>query len=561
MDKKNRPRANNVSLNRRLLLKGVGVMPLLPLLPACRLADRPESSEEPSLARIGPIDRMRDNRPGPFFSGDDFSLPHQILWNKPAYLQSIGGPPKPSREVELAIVGGGMSGLMSAYLLRDKKPLLLEQGPRFGGNAKGESWNGLDYAIGAAYMVKPEQGGPLYEILKQLNIVSDWTIQAGGHTDAVLNGMRLENFWTGAGEPEQAADYKRLYDYFMSFNREGGNIFPEYPTNDMHLRQYINRLDREDFRTHLEGINGSPLPLQLATLIEHYCFSSFGGSAGEISAAAGINFFAGELRDLAVFPGGNAYVAEALLKRLYRELPAHHLLPDSLVFDVRNANGGVTISYLDANRQPQSILSEKVVMACPKFVASKLIDDLSAAKLAAIAELEYRAYLVANLLVNRPVAEAAYDIFWLGPGRADLAHVADYAKSRGLTDIVNANFAAPHRRQAVLSFYQAFPYHGGRNELFSPDAYELMKTKISSQISREVYPFYDLHDADIADLRLSRWGHPLPLAAVGLLDRGVVDSLRAPIDGRIYFVEQDNWALPAIETVAAEADYWSSLIK
>lgn len=561
MDPNHQQDEQDICLNRRLFLKGVGVMPLLPLLPACQAANRLESDGGDYFSRISPINRMLDKQSGPFFSGDDFSLPHRILWDKPAYLLSIGMPPKPSRKVELAIVGGGMSGLMSAYLLRDKKPLLLEQGPRFGGNAKGESWNGELYAIGAAYLVKPEPDAPLFKILKQLDIVSDWTLQAGGHTDAVLNGKRLENFWSGGGEPEHKADYKRLYDYFMSFNQAGGNVFPEYPTNDLNLRQSINLLDREDFRSHLERINGSPLPPQLATLIEHYCFSSFGGSAGEISAAAGINFFAGELRDLAVFPGGNAYIAEALLKRLYRQLPDQHLLPDSLVFDVRNSNDGMQISYIDANRQPQTIMAEKVIMACPKFVAAKLIDGLSAAKLSAIAELEYRAYLVANLLVNRPIAESNYDIFWLGSGRADFARVADYAKSRGITDIINANFASPQRRQSVLSFYQAFPYHGGRNELFSPDAYAQMKAKLSSQISREVYPFYRLNDGDIADLRLSRWGHPLPLAAVGLLDRGVVDTLRTPIDGRIYFVEQDNWALPAIETVAAEADYWSSFIK
>ncbi len=84
---------------------------------------------------------------------------------------------------------------------------------------------------------------------------------------------------------------------------------------------------------------------------------------------------------------------------------------------------------------------------------------------------------------------------------------------------------------------------------------------MSAQIKNEIYPFYQLSDQDIVDLRLTRWGHPLPLAAVGLLNRGIVDTLRAPIDDRIYFIEQDNWALPAIETVVAEAVYWSSMIR
>jgi protoporphyrinogen oxidase len=202
-----------------------------------------------------------------------------------------------------------------------------------------------------------------------------------------------------------------------------------------------------------------------------------------------------------------------------------------------------------------------VIMSCPKFVAAKLIDKLPSAKQAAIAELEYRAYVVANLLVNRPIKESDYDLYWLGAGNSDSNDVAAYAKNRGFTDIINANFSSPDPLKTVLSFYQAFPYHGGRAELYAQDAYADMKAKISTQIKNEIYPFYQLSDQDIVDLRLTRWGHPLPLAAVGFLDRGVVDTLRMPIDDRIYFIEQDNWALPAIETVVAEAVYWSSIIR
>lgn len=200
-----------------------------------------------------------------------------------------------------------MSGLMSAYLLRDKKPVILEQASRFGGNAKGEAWNGLQYSIGAAYLIKPEQDSGLYKLLKDLGISHDWTIKSGGESNVVINGKLIENFWSGKSEPHHQATYKRLYDYFMSFNTEGGNTFPDYPTQDAVLRRYINKLDQEDFYSHLERIIGTALPSHLTTLLEHYCYSSFAGSSKEISAAAGINFFAAEFSDVAVFPGGNSY--------------------------------------------------------------------------------------------------------------------------------------------------------------------------------------------------------------------------------------------------------------
>jgi hypothetical protein len=168
---------------------------------------------------------------------------------------------------------------------------------------------------------------------------------------------------------------------------------------------------------------------------------------------------------------------------------------------------------------------------------------------------------VANLLINRPIKEFDYDLFWLGSGEADINQVAAYAKKQGMTDIINANYSSPDREKTVLSFYQAFPHQGGRAELVSQEAYANMKTRVTAQLKNEVYPYYQLTEQEIQSLRLTRWGHPLPLAAVGLLDRGIVDTLRTPIDDSIYFIEQDNWALPAIETVAAEAIYWSSLIR
>jgi len=559
MDKK-RSRIDKKTINRRTFLKGLGLIPLIPLLPACQQATKELlSSESDFFSMISPINRTINDHS--VFSGDDFSRPHHILWDKKSYIESIGGLTKPIRKEELVIIGGGMSGLMSAYLLRDKKPVILEQASRFGGNAKGEAWKGLQYSIGAAYLIKPEQDSGLYKLLKDLGIINDWTLKRGGEGNVVINGKLIENFWSGNSEPNHKATYKRLYDYFMSFITEGGNTFPEYPTQDATLRRYINKLDQEDFKSHLERMVGTALPSHLTTLLEHYCYSSFGGSSKEISAAAGINFFAAEFSDIAVFPGGNSYVAEALLKHLYRALPNNHLLPGSLVFDVKKEQNGVLVSYLDANNQVKSILADKVIMSCPKFVAAKLIDQMPAAKLAAIAELEYRAYVVANLLINRPIIESDYDLYWLGSGNADINKVAAYAKKRGITDIINANYSSPDSEKTVLSFYQAFPYHGGRAELYSQDAYADMKTRISAQLKNEVYPYYQLTEQEIQSLRLTRWGHPLPLAAVGLLDRGIVDTLSAPIDDSIYFIEQDNWALPAIETVAAEAIYWSSLIR
>ncbi|MBI3043130.1 MAG: hypothetical protein HYY78_09935 [Betaproteobacteria bacterium] len=45
----------------------------------------------------------------------------------------------------------------------------------------------------------------------------------------------------------------------------------------------------------------------------------------------------------------------------------------------------------------------------------------------------------------------------------------------------------------------------------------------------------------------------MPVAAAGLIADGVPERLREPFRQRVFFVEQDNWALPAFETAVTEA--------
>ena len=47
----------------------------------------------------------------------------------------------------------------------------------------------------------------------------------------------------------------------------------------------------------------------------------------------------------------------------------------------------------------------------------------------------------------------------------------------------------------------------------------------------------------------------------GLIAGGTVDRLRKPFRGGMFFVQQDNWALPAIETAAAEAFHWAPRVE
>lgn len=192
-------------------------------------------------------------------------------------------------------------------------------------------------------------------------------------------------------------------------------------------------------------------------------------------------------------------------------------------------------------------------MSCPKFVVGRILEGIETERKMAIKTLRYRSYMLANLLIDKKMSRHFYDIFSIGSGNADLSNTKAYHDKVNATDFVMANFAGLDSDFNVLTFYNAFPYDNARLDLFKRSSYEHYRKKFEKQIEQSVFPLLGLKWSDAIDLRLTLWGHALPLAAQGLYRSKLVDELRRPFRGRVFFVEQDNWAYPSLQTGAAES--------
>jgi len=485
--------------------------------------------------------------PATGFLGDDFTRPHEVLWTLDAFFAGKGGVPAPREHAGVVILGGGLSGLGLAHRLRDLAPVVLEQAPRFGGNAKAERWNGIEYSLATAYFAKPGRDDPLAAAFYgPLGLERSWRVI--GDEPVVTSDHLQFQFWRGTTDRSRAADFARARRYFVDVLEHRYPDLPADPEGDLDDAA-LAALDRRSLREELEAALGEGLHPHVATLCDHYAWSTFLCGWEEISAAAFLSSYVAEFDELVALPGGNAFVAERLVEQLAAALPATALRPGTMALRVALAAGGVDVTAMGPDGAPYTIRAKAAVLACPKFVAKKIVVDLPAAQRAAIEKIRYRSYVVANALVRAPTPDRAFDVYLIGDDPASTTADLQAASNRqGVTDVVLAHWAKHgDARHSVLTLYRPYPWDGARALLLDPGAYPRVKRELEAQLP-SILALFGLGPEQVAELRIARWGHAMNVSDKGFVADGTWARARASIGGRVFFCEQDNWPAPCLET-------------
>lgn len=496
------------------------------------------------------------------FTGDQPRHAHDVLWNKAKFLAERGGIPAPTESARVVILGGGISGLAAAYQLRDLAPILLEQNPCFGGNAKGERWGSLAYSTGSAYLAMPETGTPLAKLLQELGLLDRLRIENANEEAALLldpnpspktNWARARKivapFWAGATDPKRKDDFKRVFNELTRIGREA---YPAIPAESAGGSEHLRKLDELSFSDWAQA-HLAPLHPHIEELFHEYCWDSLGGTTAELSAAQVLNFLTADMTSgMCALPGGNAAVATALFEKLSSELPQHCLRANSLAIDVTATERGVRICYESASGELRTIEATACVVAAPKFVARRIVSGLPHDQLEAMTKLRYRAFTVANVFLKKKVPSPHYGVFQI---RSNVPHTDE---PRAFTSMIFASWAAHDRADhSALTLYRGFPMNDGRARLSSETAYAEVRSQLEAELP-SLLPAVGADLSQFAGLRIARLGHALPLAARGLLADGTLERASRPVAGRIFFGQQDNWANPCMES-AVNAAYAAAL--
>jgi hypothetical protein len=505
----------------------------------------------------------------PGFTGDPFS-PLQVPFHTSETNFPGGSPPPPDEEVDVAIVGGGLSGLATAYFLRHRRPVLFELRRRFGGVSQGEVWADERYSFGGAYFIAPDEGSFLEDLYRELGLDRVFRLSPGGNDPIEIGGVIHHDFWSGSGlPPDEQRAFRRYAEIVAYFADES---YPDIPLDESQDNSWILELDGRSLREDLEARMGMPIPPLLAAGIQSYCYSSFDAGWEQISAASGWNFIAAEEFGRWVCPGGNVWVADTLWRRLVREYSAGtgddlgRLRPGTRAVDVRRVRRGpddrFQVTYKLSDGSFRSLLARRVAMACSKHVCKYVLHDIARidpVKRDAMHQVVTVAYLVANVLLTAPIESDDYDVFLLGDGNFPMNPDSTEANTR-VVDMLRGDYTRPEpRSRSVLTLYFPVPSSHAMFHLLIDGAWQEHAQLLVPQIDR-VLALRGLSRDAVRQVRMSRWGHAMPIARVGFLADGTAAELRRPYLDHVWFVNQDNWALPAFETAILEAKHFADVI-
>lgn len=472
-----------------------------------------------------------------------------------------------TRRVGAIVVGGGVAGLAAARALRaagvdDSHVLELEDGA--GGNSRGHTMAGMRCPLGAHYL--PVPGESAVEVVRLLDELGVRKLVDGRavYDERVLCHSPQERLFIAGGwrdgllppvEALPAAERATTLAQYRVFSKAVGTAGEgaafAIPTARSHWSESVAALDRITFASWLDG-HGLTAPA-LRWYLDYCCRDDYGAGAAQVSAWAGLHYFAsrhgfrapgddsrgnvGNTSDDGVltWPQGNAWLVERLAAPL-----GDRLHGGRVVVAVEEGRGEVMVDAIDAATQRRERwIAPHVVLATPLFVAARLLAAPPPALAEAVRTMRHAPWLVANLQLDAalddvPGAPLSWDNVVYGSvglGYVDAMHQA----------------LRPFAGATVLTAYWALG--GADAEELAANRQRLLADDWRSWAGRVVADLAAAHPDLPAKVRradLMRYGHAMSVPVPGVRSSAALAALAGP-QKRVHFAHADLSAYSVFE--------------
>jgi len=337
-----------------------------------------------------------------------------------------GAAPTTIRRTAVAVIGAGIAGLATTRALRragveDFRVFELED--QAGGNARGHSIAGIDCPLGAHYLPLPgPEAREVAEWLHELGLARSelgrtvWDERHLCHApqERLLVRDGDQGRWIDGLLPlvDPSASTLAALSRFSQAVRDAQRLGFSQPTLRSAWTQAHAALDAQTFSSWLDA-NGHA-DAALRWYLDYCCRDDFGAGSAQVSAWAGLHYFAsrhgfhapGESRDepldpVLTWPEGNAWLSRRLANGL-----GERLATGAVVERIAPSRHEIAIDVLDARSKERTRwIAHRAIVCVPLFVAARLIDAPPASLPEAARAMRYAPWLVSNLHVREPLAQ------------------------------------------------------------------------------------------------------------------------------------------------------------
>jgi hypothetical protein len=356
--------------------------------------------------------------------GANVALGHR-LWN---------APPTPAtwEDVPVVIVGAGAAGLSAAWRLHRAKYdrfVVIELEPAIGGTSRYGTRGVVPHPWGAHYLPAPmKDNRDLLTLLKEMDVIegtdengepiyAEQVLCRDPHERLFAYGQWHEGLYLSAGASEEdrqhQADFFREVDRWVEFRDGKGRKAFTLPTAKGSDDPVVTALDKLSMREWLDerGLTSSRLRWQ----VEYGCRDDYGATSDEVSAWAGLFYFASrrkvpgaESQPLLSWPEGNGRLVGHMAAKVKR-----HLRLDLAVADIRTTGqGGLMVTALSGDGRIVGLRASQVIFAAPRFVGRHVIRHWRERPPLGLEEFEYGSWVVCNLHLKARPAEPGIPLAW-----------------------------------------------------------------------------------------------------------------------------------------------------
>lgn len=336
---------------------------------------------------------------------------------------------------KVVIIGGGIAGLSAAWRLRkagldDFVLLELESEP--GGTSRSGTSSLVAYPWGAHYVPVPlKENRLLIGLLQEMGmvegtdaegepVIAEECLCRDPQERIFYKGRWYEGLYLndGASREDQAqlAAFHAEIDRWVAWRDGRGRRAFALPLSSGSDDPEVTTLDRLTMADWLDQ-HGWKSP-RLRWLVDYACRDDYGTSLDHTSAWAGVFYFACRQRrpgaatqPLMTWPEGNGRLVAHFYRQVKERAQLGWAVADVVPTDPEGKRG-VDVMTVNESGHVRGWHAEQVIYAAPHFLTRFLIQPYRQETPRHVAEFEYGAWLVANLLLSDRPMGRGFPLSW-----------------------------------------------------------------------------------------------------------------------------------------------------